>query len=215
MRFSHSYGFEDNDSAAFDGGVLEYSTSGPGGPWIDAGSLFDSASGYNGEIAPGDNPLAGRSAFVRESNGYGASRLDLSSLAGEEARFRFRIGSDGLLDDYGWFIDDISIYTCEAAGPPGPPPALDTAPPNTRIGSGPARRTKKRRARFGFSSSEPGSSFRCALDKARFERCASPTRVRVKRGRHTFSVRAEDAAGNVDPSRAKYSWKVRRKGRRR
>jgi hypothetical protein len=37
----------------------------------------------------------------------------------------------------------------------------------------------------------------------------------VKRGRHTFSVRAEDAAGNVDPSRAKYSWKVRKKGKRR
>ncbi|MBK5232875.1 MAG: M4 family metallopeptidase [Thermoleophilia bacterium] len=113
MRFNHSYGFEDDPLTAYDGGVVEYSTAGAGGPWTDAGSLFDSASGYNGTISSSfDNPLAGRSAFVRESNGYGASRLNLSSLAGQNVMFRFRIGSDSSVNDYGWFIDDVSIYTC-------------------------------------------------------------------------------------------------------
>jgi cysteine-rich repeat protein len=38
--------------------------------------------------------------------------LDLASLAGQSVRFRFRIGSDSCCDDYGWFIDDVRIYTC-------------------------------------------------------------------------------------------------------
>jgi hypothetical protein len=39
-------------------------------------------------------------------------RLNLSSLAGQDVRFRFRIGTDSGFDDFGWFIDDIRIYTC-------------------------------------------------------------------------------------------------------
>ncbi|MGD2207596.1 MAG: hypothetical protein PVH17_12555, partial [Anaerolineae bacterium] len=56
--------------------------------------------------------LGGRSAFVAESNGYGSSRADLSSLAGQDVRFRFRIGTDSSDWAYGWFIDDVRIYTC-------------------------------------------------------------------------------------------------------
>jgi bacillolysin len=114
-RFQHAYDFEDGPGGAFDGGVVEYSTSGAGGPWIDAGSLIAPGAGrYNGTIASGfNNPLSGRQAFVRESNGYGASRFDLSSLSGENVMFRFRIGTDTTRDDFGWFIDDVRIYTCD------------------------------------------------------------------------------------------------------
>jgi hypothetical protein len=38
--------------------------------------------------------------------------LNLSSLAGQNVRFRFRLGSDTSIDDAGWFIDDVQIYTC-------------------------------------------------------------------------------------------------------
>jgi hypothetical protein len=48
----------------------------------------------------------------RESNGYISSRVNLSSLAGQNVRFRFRIGTDSSGDDYGWFIDDVRVYTC-------------------------------------------------------------------------------------------------------
>lgn len=122
LHFSHAYGFEDNDLLTYyDGGVLEYSTNG-GGAWHDAGPLF-THNGYNGTIdGCCGNPLAGRSGFVAESNGYYSSRLNLSpltdQLADRNVRFRFRIGTDPYADDYGWFIDDVRIYTCALANTP-------------------------------------------------------------------------------------------------
>ncbi len=71
------------------------------------------------------NPLAGRQAFINDSNGYGASRANLSSLAGQSVMFRWRIGTDSSFGDLGWFLDDVRIYSCDAA------------PPNTTITSGP------------------------------------------------------------------------------
>jgi hypothetical protein len=113
LHFNHAYFFEPD---SYDGGVLEYSINGAGGPWNDAGSLF-THNGYNGTIVtlPNPiqrNPLFGRSAFVNQSNGYISSRVDLSSLSGENVRFRFRIGTDYTGYAYGWFIDDVRIYTC-------------------------------------------------------------------------------------------------------
>jgi hypothetical protein len=37
--------------------------------------------------------------------------VNLSSLAGQHVRFRFRIGTDSSFQDYGWFIDDVRVYT--------------------------------------------------------------------------------------------------------
>ena len=109
LHFNHSHNFE---AGAFDGGVVEYSN---GGAWTDAGPLF-LENGYNGTVSSSyGNPLGGRSAFVDESNGYISSRLDLSSLAGQNVKFRFRIGTDTSVDNYGWHIDDVRIYTCGAA----------------------------------------------------------------------------------------------------
>lgn len=111
LHFKHAYGFEDAMGTYYDGGMLEYSTNG-GSTWNDAGALF-SHNGYDGSIAADDNnPLKGRQAFGAESNGYISSRLFLGSLAGQSVRFRFRIGTDSTFDDYGWFIDDLRVYTC-------------------------------------------------------------------------------------------------------
>jgi bacillolysin len=111
LRFEHAHAFEDSWLAHYDGGVVEYSTDG-GASWNDAGTLF-THNGYNGTIDTCcGNPLAGRPGFVAESYGYYSSRLDLSPLAGQNVRFRFRIGTDAYVDDYGWFIDDVLIYTC-------------------------------------------------------------------------------------------------------
>jgi hypothetical protein len=109
MHFRHSYSFEMDN---FDGGVIEYSTDG-GTTWNDAGSLITDNQ-YSGIISSGHgNPLGGRQAFVSQSSGYISSRLDLSSLAGQKVRFRFRIGTDSSNEGDGWYIDDIRIYTCE------------------------------------------------------------------------------------------------------
>jgi bacillolysin len=114
LQFNHSYGFESSPGTNFDGGVIEYSTN-DGASWSDAGSLIVAGATYGGFIHPCcGNPLANRSAFVQDSFGYTASQLDLTSLAGQNVRFRFRIGTDVDVDDFGWFIDDVAIYQCVA-----------------------------------------------------------------------------------------------------
>jgi hypothetical protein len=41
-----------------------------------------------------------------------ATQLDLSGQAGNAFRYRFVVGTDSLFDDFGWWIDDIRIFTC-------------------------------------------------------------------------------------------------------
>jgi large repetitive protein len=69
----------------------------------------------------------------------------------------------------------------------------------------------KKSATFEFSSSEAGSTFECSLDGTAFVACNSPDGVKVKKGKHSFAVRAMDAAGNVDASPATDGWKVKKK----
>lgn len=120
LRFEHAYAFEALPIFGLwliaDGGVVEYSTDG-GKTWADAGPLFIS-QGYTGKL-PEDwgNPLGGRRAFTAASRGYTASILDLSVLAGRPFRLRFRIGTDSAGNNYGWFIDDIRVYTCADGSP--------------------------------------------------------------------------------------------------
>ncbi|MBI4334072.1 MAG: M4 family metallopeptidase [Chloroflexi bacterium] len=127
MHFNHAFDFVHLGPTFLNGGVVEYSTNG-GVTWTDAASLFVE-NGYVGTIdSGGDNPLAGRRGFVALSYGYYSSRLDLSSLAGQNVRFRFRIGAGNTgFSSYGWFIDDVRLYTCSS----GPAPTA-TVNPNAR-----------------------------------------------------------------------------------
>ncbi len=115
LHFMHAFGFEHSSGGTrYDGGILEYSTNG-GSTWQDANGLGFTHNGYNGTLSSStSNPLKGRQAFSANSNGYISSRVNLNSLAGQNVRFRFRIGTDASGDNYGWFIDDIRIYTCES-----------------------------------------------------------------------------------------------------
>lgn len=76
-------------------------------------------------------------------------------------------------------------------------------------------KTRRRRARvtFAFTATAPGSTFECNLDGAGFRPCSSPTRMRVKKGRHAFKVRAVSPGGVADASPAADTWKVKRKRR--
>jgi Zn-dependent metalloprotease len=125
LHFRHAFDFEDKFFDSIDGGVVEYSTN-AGVTWNDVGPSFESGDGLNGYnvtlASGGDNPLAGRDAFGSVSQGYYSSRADLSTLAGQNVRFRFRIGTNNNNLDpsrifYGWFIDDIRLYTCGATPP--------------------------------------------------------------------------------------------------
>jgi hypothetical protein len=67
----------------------------------------------------------------------------------------------------------------------------------------------RRRVSFAFNASEPGSSFRCKLDRRPWHPCHSPRAYSVLPGRHAFRVYAIDAAGNRDRTPALFRFRVR------
>lgn len=119
----------------------------------------------------------------------------LSSLSEGEHTFRVRA------------IDD--------SAQPDPTPAtrtftVDTVP-NTTITSGPSGPTNDSTPTYSFTSSEPGSTFTCAVDDGAFTACTSPhTTAPQVDGEHTFRVRATDSDGtpNTDPTPAERTFLV-------
>ncbi|MFH1028964.1 MAG: kelch repeat-containing protein, partial [Pseudomonadota bacterium] len=100
-------------------------------------------------------------------------------------------------------------------GHPDPTPAncdwtIDTKLPNTIITSAPPKLTNDPRATFEFISTEEGSTFECSMDGGGFVACVSPwTSDILSDGKHSFQVRAIDAAENLDKSAAKAKvWTV-------
>jgi large repetitive protein len=104
-------------------------------------------------------------------------------------------------DGFGDETQDSEIFSC------------DDSPPDTTILKGPQDKTKKKTATFEFSGSDARAiaGFECSLDGAAFTACTSPHTVKVKKGKHTFSVRAVDDSANIDASPATDDWKVKRK----
>ncbi len=138
LRFAQAYGFEfginfeDFNFYNYDGGVLEYSLNN-GSTWTDAGSLIE-FNGYTGTLFTGaGNPLSGRSAFVGSSHGYISTRVNLASFAGQSVTFRWRMGLDEATSAWGWWVDNIKVYTCNTL----PPAAFNkTSPANGGTGVG-------------------------------------------------------------------------------
>jgi hypothetical protein len=62
---------------------------------------------------------------------------------------------------------------------------------------------------FGLSTPD-GSSFECKLDLGAYAACTSPKQYAgpLSHGSHTFTVRAKDAAGNIDGSPATRMWSI-------
>ncbi len=90
------------------------------------------------------------------------------------------------------------------------PASDDCKVPNSTIRKLKVNRSK-RRARIRFSSTDPGSTFKCKLDHRPFRRCSSPKTYRkLKPGRHTFQVLASDAFGNEELAPAVRRFRVRR-----
>jgi Glycosyl hydrolase family 99 len=85
----------------------------------------------------------------------------------------------------------------------------DTTPPQTTITSGPTGTVSAQDASFAFSSSERRSTFQCRLDGVPFATCTSPKLYSgLVNGAHRFEVRAQDRAGNVDPTPAVRDWTI-------
>ena len=153
------------------------------------------------------------------------SGLDLDSLAASTAETLAPWQAQDPRREYSLaaISEGVAVARAFIAARPGDvdDPALwpDVAAPETVITKAPRAviRTKRRRvpASFSFSGSEPGLSYECRLDDRAWGACSSPRAYLVGRGRHTFLVRATDAAGNAEPGPARYEWRVRRPARRR
>lgn len=97
------------------------------------------------------------------------------------------------------------------AGNIKPAPAGDTTPPDTTITSAPSGATSSTSASIGFTGTDNVgvTGFECKLDAGAYAACTSPQAYTgLADGAHTVSVRAKDAAGNVDPTPAIATWTV-------
>lgn len=86
----------------------------------------------------------------------------------------------------------------------------NTGLPDTTIDSNPPNPSNSANADFTFSSPDVDVvGFECQLDGGGFAACTTPlSYTSLSAGSHTFDVRAVDAANNVDPTPASYTWTI-------
>jgi hypothetical protein len=107
-----------------------------------------------------------------------------------------------------------SVKAQDAAGNQSSPASFSwtidtTAPPKPVITSAPSNPTTQTSATFSFTDSQAGVTFLCELDNGAFVGCSSPVSyLSLSRGKHSFSVRAKDAAGNVSGV-VNYKWTIK------
>jgi MYXO-CTERM domain-containing protein len=102
------------------------------------------------------------------------------------------------------------------AGAPGNSVALtglvaciDSTAPDTTISTAEPDPTNDPTGDFVFGSNETGVTYECSVDGAPFTVCAQTfSTSALSDGPHTISVRAKDAAGNVDETPAAHTWTV-------
>src|SRR6478609_5358675 len=83
---------------------------------------------------------------------------------------------------------------------------IDTVAPTVTLGTKPPNPSNDATPTFGFSAGEAGT-FQCQIDAGAFAPCTSPTTLgSTASGRHTFTVKATDAAGNT--GQASYTWTI-------
>lgn len=168
---------------------------GPGN--LDVDPAFRNAAG-------GDYRLMAGSPVV--DHGDPAAAGPTADLDGQ-ARVVDGDGNGTAVRDMGAY--ELSVVPVPVVPAPVAPAAAvsDTVAPGTRFTSKPKKVVTKGTVRFRFSSNETGVTFTCRLDKRAWRSCTSPKKVKVKVGKHRFSVRATDAAGNTDATPATYRFK--------
>ncbi len=179
-------GDADFHSASADGSAVLFSSdqSLVAADFDGLSDVYESSAGTVTLVsAPGAGaagPAGGSSPRALSSDGGRAIFSSTEQLTGSD-----RDGGD--VDVYQRLTGVTTLLSAEAGPPLG-------APPETTVGGA--------HPSFSFSSSESPSTFECRVDSAAFAPCTSPasTAATTAAGAHTFSVRATDFAGNVDPT---------------
>jgi hypothetical protein len=167
-----------SDHLALSGGAACF-TSGEFGP-IDCVSW----GSYDGSPAP-PSPTGGNAPAIQD--GLGIVRLTPPC-------------GPGLIDTND--PSDLAIGGLNPANNASPAATGDPCP-ETTITKHPKKKTTKRKAVFEFTANLGIDTFKCKLDSAPFKSCTSPFSKRVRKGKHTFKVKATG-----DDSPASFSWKV-------
>ncbi|MGD9960235.1 M4 family metallopeptidase [Nocardioides sp.] len=92
----------------FDGGTVEIDDVATAGGAVSAAGL----PWVNGPTQP-ITAIANKVGFGGDSFGWIASRVNLSSYAGKTIKPRFTMHTDSTVEYYGWFLDDVRVYTCD------------------------------------------------------------------------------------------------------
>jgi sugar lactone lactonase YvrE len=101
----------------------------------------------------------------------------------------------------------------DVANNPGNPTTydwtIDRTAPTVSVTGGPAegQTDNATHPAFSFDADEPVLGFSCSLDGAAYAACASGDQFAVSNGSHTFTVRANDLAGNTGVSATRH-WTV-------
>jgi len=118
LAFDHSVTTE----ATYDGGNLKISVN--GGAFTLVPTVAYTFNPYNVASLLATNPLAGQPGFSGSDGGtnnaglFGTSVVDLTGIAnaGDTVRLRWDFGQDGCGALIGWYVDNLSAYTCQAPG---------------------------------------------------------------------------------------------------
>ncbi|MDX6232631.1 MAG: hypothetical protein QOH68_1619 [Nocardioidaceae bacterium] len=127
LNFHHAYVMDWENSTYYDGGQVVVAklvngtwTTVTGLPWVNGPTrhiIGSTGSGFTG--------------FGGDSRGYGSSEVDLSSLAGQTVRVSFRVEGDPVIAFFGWWIDDVRLYTCGSPVPGAPRITASAAAPTS------------------------------------------------------------------------------------
>ena len=169
----------------------------------------DSTPSFSGRAVSGGSAAASVTVKVFAGDGDASQPVQtLTAAVGQDGSFS--VDASAPLAEGGYTARAEQAGDGPGAGVSDPHSfSIDTTPPRTTLTGRPAAVTGARGARFTFVASEPNASFQCRLDAGALAPCASPASyASLGIGRHAVSVRAIDAAGNVQAAPTTYAWRI-------
>lgn len=114
LQFQHWRDIENNGATAcYDAGILEMSLNGGAFTQIDNNQI--AVGDYTGAVSGSfSNPLAGLQGWCGIVP-FNNVVVDLSAFGGQNAQFRFRLGTDSSVGRQGWYIDDFKVQGCSTS----------------------------------------------------------------------------------------------------